>query len=81
MGKFIIIIGSWEGSATNQQDIIVIPQAYRPAFDTRGSGSIAFSSNVGFPCDYVVYSGGSVRQAQNTSPGLNGSFVIAYYTN
>ena len=51
------------------------------AFATRGSGSIAFSSSVGFPCDYVVYSGGSVRQAQNTSPGLNGSFVIAYYTN
>ena len=85
IGNFCTITGYWEGSCTNNQDIMTVPQAYRPKNNLAnvGSGTCALDSSSGklWPAEYTLYSGGSFRQAWNTSAATSGSFTLTYNLN
>ena len=79
IGNVCILIGIWEGSATNITKILTLPTQYRPSstLSSGGEGGITINGVYG-KSEYTLNTDGTVRQAESVAAGTSGTFTFVY---
>ena len=79
IGNVCILVGSWQGSASNQTTILTLPTQYRPSsvLSSYGAGGITING-VYYKAEYTIFADGTVKQAENVAAGTSGTFTFVY---
>ena len=79
IGNVCILVGSWQGSATNQTTILTLPTQYRPSatLSSYGAGGITING-VYSKAEYTLFADGTVKQAETVATGTSGTFTFVY---